>query len=107
MLLFQSRNKKVICFQPNAAGLAYENLFHNAWRTNRRLTGSSSYGIRGFKGDYTITVRHRGKVLASSSFSLGDPGVNLQINLRKSEANILIVYLVSCLKIMIDVSILS
>ena len=67
--------------QANAAGLAWERLYHDTWRTNTVLSGASSYNIRGFKGNYTATIKHQGKLMATTNFTLTDVGKNLKINL--------------------------
>ncbi|KAL4233055.1 hypothetical protein ACF0H5_007741 [Mactra antiquata] len=68
---------------PNAAGRAYENLFHNTWRTHvtHTISGHQQYHVRGFKGDYTLTVKHNGHTLKTEHFTLTDGGKNVEVHL--------------------------
>lgn len=69
---------------PNAAGRAYQDLFHNKWRTHLTHTihGHEQYHVRGFKGEYTLKVKHNGHVLKTQTFTLSDSGKSLQIHLN-------------------------
>ncbi|XP_053402755.1 anti-sigma-I factor RsgI6-like [Mercenaria mercenaria] len=68
----------------NAAGIAYQELYHNTWRTRdfQTLLGSEEYSVRGFKGDYMLKVKHDGKVLMTHEFQLPDGGSSLEIHLN-------------------------
>lgn len=69
-------------FQPNAAGRAYEELYKTTWRTHvvRTVHGDASFSIRGFKGDYKVSVRHHGQEIVSESITLGDEAKNVHID---------------------------
>ncbi|WAR12254.1 RSGI6-like protein [Mya arenaria] len=69
---------------PNAAGRAYEELFHTTWRTHVTSTihGSTPFHVRGFKGEYELKVKHNGHVLQTETFTLAEAGKTLQIHLN-------------------------
>ncbi|XP_053402967.1 anti-sigma-I factor RsgI6-like [Mercenaria mercenaria] len=69
---------------PNAAGRAYQNLFHNQWRTSvtHTIHGHEQYHVRGFKGEYTLNVKHNGHILKTETFTLSDGGKTLQVHLN-------------------------
>ncbi|XP_060559071.1 uncharacterized protein LOC132719318 [Ruditapes philippinarum] len=68
---------------PNAAGRAYQNLFHNVWRTSETHTihGHQQLHVRGFKGKYTLNVKHNGHVLQTETFTLADGGKTLSVHI--------------------------
>ena len=70
--------------QPNAAGLAYQELYHNTWRTRdfQTILGHEDYVTRGFKGDYLLRVKHDGVVLMTQEFQLSEGGSVLEIHLN-------------------------
>ena len=49
-------------FQPNAAGLRWQQLLFEEWATNVTLT-PSSLSTRAFHGDYLLTVSYFGEVI--------------------------------------------
>ena len=69
--------------QPNAAGRAYQTLFHQTWRTkeNHLVLDDNPVLIKGFKGDYDINVKLNGDVIKTETFVLGNDGVTLDISL--------------------------
>lgn len=77
-------NKKNLIFQANAAGLAYQELYHNTWKTRefQTLLGKEEYSLRGFKGDYVIKVRNGDQILMKKQFVLSDGGSNIEIHLN-------------------------
>ena len=79
---------------PNKAGEAYINLYHKEWRTNE-ITAASATGtveLRGFLGDYTITILENEMSLGDFQFSL-DANVSIDcikdIILNKIECSIM------------------
>ncbi|XP_060597011.1 uncharacterized protein LOC132750936 isoform X2 [Ruditapes philippinarum] len=70
--------------EPNAAGLAYQELYQNTWRTRdfQTLRGLEEYTVTGFKGDYLLKVKHGGEILLTQEFQLSDEGIDLEIHLN-------------------------
>lgn len=46
----------------------------------KSLHGDASFSVRGFKGTYTIKIKQNGQVINSETFTLGDNGQSLKIN---------------------------
>ncbi|KAL4233155.1 hypothetical protein ACF0H5_007840 [Mactra antiquata] len=69
---------------PNAAGKVYQNIFHNEWRTRayQTLLGEEPFEVRGFMGDYSLTVSYQGVTLATQTFSLTGSGQDVDIQLN-------------------------
>ncbi|XP_052790638.1 anti-sigma-I factor RsgI6-like [Mya arenaria] len=77
---------------PNAAGLAYQQLFHTTWRTNvtDRIHGNGSSNVRGFQGVYKLTVKHGSKELAHQYFFIGKHSKTIDVNLDSVGGNVII-----------------
>ncbi|XP_060607339.1 anti-sigma-I factor RsgI6-like [Ruditapes philippinarum] len=71
---------------PNEAGKAYQTLFKTTWRTHvtKDVNKINSFSVRGFKGGYTLIVRHDGREIKRETFTLGSTGKNININLGTS-----------------------
>ena len=68
---------------PKPVYLALGKLIHDAWSTHAQgqTDGTGTYGFRGFRGDYTVTVQAYGKTV-TREFALTEKGPNaLQIAL--------------------------
>lgn len=67
---------------PNAAGRAYQTLYHQTWRTNeaRDVTDTSPIQMRGFKGTYTVNLKQNGVLLNSEMFVLDDAGAEVTLS---------------------------
>ena len=67
MKYFTERLKNVVScpLQPNAAGKVWINLTQNEWSThyNTTLSSGNTVDLRGFKGDYEITVKVSGNTV--------------------------------------------
>ncbi|WAR31073.1 XYN1-like protein, partial [Mya arenaria] len=76
-------NLDIPTLKPNAAGLAYQQLFHTTWRTNvtDRIHGNGSSNVRGFQGVYKLTVKHGSKELAHQYFFIGKHSKTIDVNL--------------------------
>ncbi|OWF42294.1 uncharacterized protein LOC110461355 [Mizuhopecten yessoensis] len=68
--------------QPNAAGRRYQQLFHQTWRTHvtESVTGSTVHAS-GFMGDYTLRVKHNGRTVKTTQFTLDKGGQTVTVNL--------------------------
>ncbi|XP_013399524.1 uncharacterized protein LOC106165741 [Lingula anatina] len=81
-------------FKLNAAGERVKQLMTKTWKTNQVLqpiSRSSTLRLRGFKGDYTITVKYNGSSVAQKKITLGQSGatVNLQIGTKTTASAVL------------------
>ncbi|XP_071111510.1 uncharacterized protein [Haliotis cracherodii] len=74
---------------PNAAGRRVKQLIKGEWRTNEShpVKEGQTLRVRGFKGDYTVQVKHNGNVIKTEDFTLSDNGVDLTISLSGSGSN--------------------
>ena len=54
------------------------------WTTHTDTTihGHNRLTVRGFKGSYTLKVKHNGNVLKTEVFTLDDNGINLDVHLN-------------------------
>ncbi|KAK7444113.1 hypothetical protein BaRGS_00040429 [Batillaria attramentaria] len=70
--------------QINEAGQRYLHLTKEEWSThvNKSLSAGTSFDVRGFKGDYEVTVRKNGMLVKIAPFSLtgGSTTVNIDID---------------------------
>ncbi|XP_013420122.1 uncharacterized protein LOC106180638 [Lingula anatina] len=69
-------------FQVNAAGLRVRQLLKKTWRTNvvqKPTAHSSTLRLRGFKGEYTITIKNKGAPVTQKSVTLGQGGVTTSL----------------------------
>ena len=69
-------------FELNAAGKRWMKLIYDTWSThvNTSLAASTSFDVRGFKGDYEAVVWYKGNPIQRSTFSLGDSDKTLNID---------------------------
>ena len=69
-------------FQPNAAGLHYIHLTKEEWSTHvhRSLSSGLNFHVRGFKGDYEVTVKRHGVKVKVVPFSLTGNHTTVDIN---------------------------
>ncbi|XP_046549759.1 endo-1,4-beta-xylanase 2-like [Haliotis rubra] len=74
---------------PNAAGRRVKQLIKGEWRTNEShpVREGQNLRVRGFKGGYTVQVKHNGNIIKTEQFTLGDNGVDLTISLSGSGSN--------------------
>lgn len=91
MILYSSNRYQCVqflfCFsQPNAAGRRVRQLIKGEWRTNEShsVQEGQNLRVRGFKGGYTVQVKHNGNVIKTEHFTLGGNGVDLTISLSGS-----------------------
>ena len=70
-LIFDIRLNLMHCFffQPNAAGLRWQQLLFEEWTTNVTLT-PSSLSTRAFHGDYLLTVSYFDEVIQEQELTL-------------------------------------
>lgn len=70
---------------PNEAGKAYQTLFKTTWRTHvtRNVHGDDSFTVRGFKGEYTVVIRHNGQEIKRENFNL-ETSQTVNINIGAS-----------------------
>jgi len=77
-------------YLPNKAGEAYMKLYHEEWRSSAVVVPSSSdvETFRGFEGDYRITMKKNGDIVADFTFPLvGDSSMECVYVIDKVECN--------------------
>lgn len=73
--------------QPNAAGLALEQFIHQTLLTNdaTEITKKrNAYTVMGHQGDYTVTVKRNGEVIATQAMTLEEANKNIRIKVKKN-----------------------
>lgn len=73
---------------PNAAGLRYQTLFKQTWRTNITRPLHHGVHISGYHGHYSLDVKHNGKLIESQVFTLGRHGKLVTVNLHGSDTHV-------------------
>ena len=71
-------------FQPNAAGKVWINLTQHEWSThhNTTLSSGNTVDLRGFKGDYEVTVKVRGNTFKVVPFKATGDHTTLHVDLN-------------------------
>ncbi|XP_071116079.1 uncharacterized protein [Haliotis cracherodii] len=88
-----SRPESALCTgsgcTPNESGKRVHQLLQTEWRTheNHNIQKGQTVRIRGFKGHYTLRVKHSGHVIHEESFYLGYKGTDLKVSLTGSSTS--------------------
>ncbi|KAK6179074.1 hypothetical protein SNE40_011514 [Patella caerulea] len=76
----------------NAAGRGYLDLVFKEWNTHvtRRLSSGKQFIVRGFHGDYEITIKYKGVPVVFQKFSLGKQDKQVTIDVTDIHAQVII-----------------
>ncbi|KAK6196155.1 hypothetical protein SNE40_001437 [Patella caerulea] len=65
---------------PNEAGKMWTKLWKHDWRTHETHTLYNGLKVRGFKGVYSLKIKHGTTVIHEKTFTLGSHGQNLRVD---------------------------
>ena len=71
-----------VCFQPNQAGLVYQKLFKEEWRTVETIDimDEEEICLQGFKGDYSVKLMENGQLIHSENVVLTSDGLTVDMS---------------------------